>query len=35
MVPYLFVGCRPVGGLVEMRALNVIGALEHVLRGDL
>ena len=35
IVPYLFVGGRPVGGLAEMRALSVTGALEHVVRGDL
>jgi glutaredoxin len=35
MVPYLFVGGRPVGGLAEMRALSLTGVLEHVLRGDL
>ena len=35
MVPYLFVGDRPVGGLAEMRTLSVTGVLEHVVRGDL
>ena len=35
MVPYLFVGGRPVGGLAEMRALSVTGVLEYVVRGDL